>query len=135
MKKAIGLLLFGSLFLVDTPAEASGSVARPTQLQDRQLQGRQRQVDPLYDQGKAVFKGRVRDYGKLMFCVVDPESGELAKLKRKTVKPFRDADATNFAASLYNCEMPEQQIAGLLTRNDLVAVVYYLNKRFKLMLA
>ncbi len=134
MKEAIGIMLIGSLFLADAPAEASGSVARPHQLQDQQLQARQRQVDPLYDQGKAVFKGRVRDYGKLRFCVVNPESGELAKLKRKTATQFRDAGVNDFAASLYNCEMPEQQIAGLLTRDDLVAVLYYLNKRFKLML-
>lgn len=130
VKRAFGIVLAGTLALVGAAADASGSFGRSQQLPERQ-----RQVDPLYDQGKAVFKGRVRDYGKLKFCVADPQSGELAKLKGKTVKPFREGDVNDFAASLYNCEMPEQQIAGLLTRDDLVAVVYYLNKRYKLKLA
>lgn len=128
MKRAIGIVLAAALVQISSPAAASGSFGR----QQPQLPERQRQVDPLYDQGKAVFKGRIRDYGKLKFCLVDPESGELAKLKGRTIKPFKEADINKFATSLYNCEMPEQQIAGLLTRDDLIAVVYYLNKRYKL---
>ena len=99
------------------------------------LQTPQQVVDPLYEQGKAVFSGKTRSRSeKVDYCVVAPGGTEAEKLKRKTVKPFKRASARQFALSLHDCDMPETKIAEILSQEDFRAVVYYLNKRYKLRL-
>lgn len=91
-----------------------------------------RPVDPLYEQGKAVYSGKVRSYGRIKYCIASPGQDAGGKLQKKTLKAYKRSSANEFALSLYNCDQPDQRIVDVLERSDLNAVVYYLNKRYKL---
>lgn len=89
-----------------------------------------RQVDQTYETGKAIYKGRASSAGKLKYCVeVD---NEIVPLKRKSLKPFKNASYNDVANKLYNCDSPETKIAEQLSKDEMLYVLYYLNKRFKL---
>ncbi len=130
MKKRFCLVMIAMLIAGNGAALASGSASGGFGQTDVRVQARQ--TDPLYDEGKAIYKGKKRGIGKIKYCLSEPETGELGKLRGKTVKPFRKGSVEAFAGSLVNCEMPDQQIATVMTRDDLIAVIYYLNKRYKL---
>ncbi len=89
-------------------------------------------VDQQYELGKSYYKGRLPDGSKLSYCI--KSSNGLAKLSRKSVKPFKKGPAANFVNSLYNCNAPDQKIAELFDDAEGSAVLHYLNKRFKLRL-
>lgn len=92
-------------------------------------------VDPTYERGKAVANGKIRDYGKAKVCVLPAnEEAKGGKLKRKTLKPYRSVDVNVFATRLYICDQPELKAGEALESGDFLAVIYYLNKRFKLKL-
>lgn len=90
----------------------------------------QRRVDQTYEIGKSIFNGRARGEPSLEYCV-DVE-GERLPVKRKSVKSFKKGTYNDFARSLYRCDEPESLIAESLTRDSLLYVIYYLNKRHKL---
>ncbi len=91
-----------------------------------------RQVDQTYEVGKAIFKGRQAGEPSLQYCVV--ADGEKVPLKRSTVKGYKNTTYDNLANSLYQCDQPEKLVAQGLTRDSLLYVLYYLNKRHKLKL-
>ncbi len=90
----------------------------------------QRAVDQTYEIGKSIFNGRARGEPSLEYCI-DVE-GERLPVKRKSVKSFKKGTYNDFARSLYRCDEPESLIAESLTRDSLLYVIYYLNKRHKL---
>ncbi len=90
----------------------------------------QRRVDQTYEIGKSIFNGRARGEPSLEYCI-DVE-GERLPVKRKSVKSFKKGTYNDFASSLYRCDEPESLIAESLTRDSLLYVIYYLNKRHKL---
>ena len=90
-------------------------------------------VDPTYEAGKAIYRGRASNAPKLEYCVKG-EAEEMLPLKGKSVKSFKRATYNEFANALYNCEAPEKRIAQELEREDFLYVLYYLNKRHKLRL-
>jgi len=90
----------------------------------------QRRVDQTYEIGKSIFNGRARGEPTLEYCV-DVE-GERLPVKRKSVKNFKKGTYNDFARSLYRCDAPDSLIADSLTRDSLLYVIYYLNKRHKL---
>lgn len=89
-----------------------------------------RPVDQTYELGKAIYTGRAKGEPSLDYCL-DVE-GEKIPLKRKSVKTFKESTYNEFANNLYNCDEPDQLVADSLTRDSLLYVVYYLNKRHKL---
>lgn len=89
-------------------------------------------VDQQYELGKSVYKSRLPDGSKLAYCV-KTEKG-LKKISRRAVKPFKKGPASAFVNSLYNCQQPNVKIADLITGDQGSAVLYYLNKRYKLRL-
>lgn len=93
-----------------------------------------RVVDQAYEAGKSIYTGRNEVYGKLKFCINDTASAEKAKVTRKTLKAYKGTNIQEFAANLYNCDAPEQQIYKQLDSEDMNLVLYYLNKRYKLKL-
>ncbi|WP_086931784.1 hypothetical protein [Agarilytica rhodophyticola] len=95
----------------------------------------QRITDPAYEYGKALFKGRNKKYKKVKFCTVseEAESG-VTKIKGKTMKPFRKSTYQKVASTLRNCAQPDQAAHQLLTNDDLFALVYYIDKRYRLKL-
>jgi len=90
----------------------------------------QRQVDQTYEVGKAIFTGRAKGEPSLEYCI--EVEGEKVPLKRKSVKSYRKATYNDFAKGLYRCDEPDTLIAESLTRDSLLYVVYYLNKRHRL---
>ena len=91
-------------------------------------------VDPLYEEGKAVFNGKTSRHGKIDYCVRVPGSSEVEKLRRKTLKSFKRSKVREFAESLHDCNMPDRKIAEVLGQEDFRAIIYYLNKRYRLKL-
>ncbi len=124
MAAVSGVLISGS-------AMASGSLGSGSSFPDRPI----KQVDPFYEHGKALVKGRVRDYGKIRYCLRAPNSDDGRKLGGRSAKQYREDTAQNLALALYNCDVPEQNIADVLQRDDLLAVLHYLNVRYKLNLS
>ena len=92
----------------------------------------QKKIDQLYETGKSYYKSRQANGSRLEYCVKG-DSG-LKKLSRRTVKRFKKGPASDFVGSLYNCTNPSQKIADAIPENQGDAVLYYLNKRFKLRL-
>lgn len=92
----------------------------------------QRQVDQNYEVGKAIYLGRAKGEPSLEYCIAVGE--EKKPLRRKSLKTFKQSTYTDFAGSLYRCDEPEKLIADSLTRDSMLYLVYYLNKRHKLKL-
>lgn len=92
-----------------------------------------RKVDKLYEEGKSYFKAKVNNGASLKYCV---QSGdELKKLSKRSLKPLRKSNEQAFAASLYNCDTPDQTILAVVGQDKMSAIVHYLNKRYKLKLS
>ncbi len=91
-------------------------------------------VDPLYEEGKAVYSGKTSRSQRIDYCVLVPGGSEVQKLRRKSLKSFKRSSVRDFAVSLHDCDMPERKIADVLDQADFRAVIYYLNKRYKLKL-
>jgi len=92
----------------------------------------QRQVDQTYEVGKAIFTGRAKGEPSLEYCIA--VEGEKVPVKRKSIKTYKQSTYNEFASGLYRCDEPDTLIADSLTRDSLLYVVYYLNKRHKLKL-
>lgn len=90
----------------------------------------QRQIDPVYEQGKAIFRGRSDGEPSLSYCVAS--EGEIVPVKRKSIKAFKKTSYEELAQNLYNCDAPDTLVANELTRDSLLYVLYYLNKRHRL---
>jgi len=89
-------------------------------------------VDQQYELGKSYYKSRLADGSKLEYCVKG-DSG-LKKLSRRSAKQFKKGSVSAFVDSLYNCDSPDQKIADLVSDEQGNAILYYLNKRYKLRL-
>ena len=90
-------------------------------------------VDPTYESGKAVYTGRSKNAPKLQYCLRVGE--ETVKLKRKSIKQFKQSSYSDLAKNLYRCDVPAQAIKTELEKQQFLHVLYYLNKRYKLNLA
>ncbi len=101
----------------------SGNSSRPTRSAE----------DITYEYGKSIFTGRSVRYGRIKFCVPDA-SNKLSKVKKSTLKLFAGVSVKEFSNNLYDCNSPNQKIMTVLKKADLTALVFYLNKRYKLRL-
>ena len=94
--------------------------------------GTSQRVDPQYELGKSYYKASQTSAAKLEYCVkVDDK---LKKLSRSSVKKFKRGSVDEFVNALYNCAEPNQRIADVIADEQGSAILYYLNKRFKLRL-
>lgn len=92
----------------------------------------QKRVDQQYELGRAYYKASQADGTQLEYCVKNGDS--LKKLGRRSVKPFKKGPASDFIASLHSCADPSLKIADAVGDEQGQAILYYLNKRFKLRL-
>ncbi len=90
-------------------------------------------IDQQYELGKTYFRARQSDGTQLEYCVKN--GSELKKLSRRSVRSFKRGPASAFVDSLYNCANPDAKIADLVADDQGDAILYYLNKRFKLRLS
>jgi hypothetical protein len=89
-----------------------------------------RQVDQVYETGKAIFNGRAKGEPALQYCVAVGD--QKIPVQRKSLNTFKNSSFNDFAESLYLCDQPEKRVSESLTRDSLLHVVYYLDKRHKL---
>ena len=95
-----------------------------------------RQTDPYYEQGKAIYRGKVKEYKGIKYCLFAPDQEtKTTKIKSKTIKPFKGSKLQEFAKQLRSCDNFEEYTVTLLSRDDMLILLYYLNKRYKLKLA
>jgi len=92
-------------------------------------------VDQNYEQGKAIFNGRLAGTSKISYCIKDQNAdGELVPVKRKSLKSYKRSSYQTISENLYNCDSPDTRIIDELKRDDYLYVLYYLNKRYNLAL-
>ncbi len=97
--------------------------------------GYESRTDPIYEQGKAVYKGRIKEYGKVKYCLVSAESETGAiKIKRKSMKRYKKQSVQALVNDLRFCEQESGKLTQVLSREHLSYLVYYLNKRYRLKL-
>lgn len=92
----------------------------------------QKKVDEQYELGKSYYKAAQADGSRLEYCIKSDDG--LKKLSRRSVKPFKKGLASTFVDNLYSCADPNQKIADAVADNQGTAILYYLNKRYKLRL-
>jgi len=92
----------------------------------------QKKVDQQYELGKSFYKARQADGSRLEYCVKSDKG--FKKLSRRSVKQFKKGPVSNFVDSLYSCSNSSQKIADVVSDDQGSAILYYLNKRFKLRL-
>jgi len=92
----------------------------------------QRKIDQQYELGKSFYKSRQADGSRLEYCVKGDKG--LKKLSRRSAKPFKKGPASAFVDSLYSCADSSLKIADAVSDDQGEAILYYLNKRFKLRL-
>ena len=89
-------------------------------------------IDRLYEEGKSYYRAKLADGTQLEYCIKG-DSG-LTKLSRKSVKPFKKGLSVEFINRLYSCTDPNLKIVDAVPANQSDAILYYLDKRFKLKL-
>lgn len=89
-----------------------------------------REVDEVYEFGKALYLGRAPGSKKINYCV--KVEGEPKKLRGRSLRSYKGAKQLDFANALYNCNQPEQLALLELEKEQVAYVLYYLNKRYKL---
>lgn len=94
------------------------------------IDSRSRAVDQNYELGKSIYRGRKAGEPTFEYCIV--VEGEKVPLKRKSIKAYKNTTYDELATNMYQCDQPEKQIAAGLTKDSLLYVLYYLNKRHKL---
>jgi len=92
----------------------------------------QQAKDPSYERGKALLKGRIKNYRGVQVCLLDTETGKLHKPSKNKLQPYRKVKAVKLALQLFNCKQAETLIAKIYKGNDLAYLVYYLDRRYKL---
>ena len=113
---------------------SSASVfARGGGFDGREDQQKRAPVDEYYELGKTYFNSPQANGSKLEYCVLTADIG-LKKLSRKSVRSFRNGSESNFTGKLLHCPEPALRIMELVPAEESDAILYYLNKRFKLSL-
>ncbi len=129
---AINLIVLCAALILPGLGSASGTVPGNAPNFDPRRSQFGRPVDQLYEIGKALYKGRTGDHGKLKFCVAEKGADVGPKIRGKSVKPFKGGNAHAFADHIYNCDDPEQRLTKLMGEPEVFAVLYYLDKRYKM---
>ena len=89
------------------------------------------EVDEAYELGKSVYHGREQGVPSFSYCITTAE-GEKKKLKRKTIKSYKNTTFSKLASNLYNCKALDKHIKTDLPKSEFLHVLYYLDKRYKL---
>lgn len=124
IRSGLGALLLANI-IATNGSHASGSL-------ELNQEGYQTRVDQLYEKGKGYFHSSDVDGARLKYCVRDGE--QTARVSRKSLKPYQKTSPTMLSDHLVNCDQPENLIADLLDQEKMTAVLYYLDKRYRLQL-
>ncbi len=92
----------------------------------------QKKVDTLYEEGKSYYYARGENGKRIDYCIKNGD--RLERVSRRSLKQFVNTSAEELSAHLCDCDQPEKMIDGRLDDRQLTAVIYYLNKRYRLSL-
>lgn len=92
----------------------------------------QNNVDTLYEEGKSYYYARGDDGKRIDYCI--KKGDQLERVSRRSLKQFVNTSADELSAHLCDCDEPGKMIDGRLDDRQLGAVIYYLNKRYRLSL-
>jgi len=95
-------------------------------------------IDSVYALGKSIYMGDGQRVRGLTVCLSvyekDDDGPRAVRISRDVLKPFKGRPVIALATRLVDCEAPSSQVALLLDRVEFRALVYFLNKRFRLRL-
>ena len=97
-----------------------------------QGEGSTTRVDRLYESGKSVYYAKGSNGESVQYCINDGEQSE--RVSRRTLKPFVGSSVNELTARLVRCDDVERPVSELLDQSEVDAIVYYLNKRYRLSL-
>jgi len=92
----------------------------------------QTKADHFYEEGKTIFYAKGADGKPVNYCIKQAE--QLERVSRRTLRQFENTSAEELSAHLRNCDQPEQMIEEQFDDRQLSAMIYYLNKRYRLSL-
>lgn len=133
-------ILFAMLATIvfDGPAHPTGGgVPNPDRLDGGLI--RRNDLGPLdktFTLGKSIYMGRGRKVRGLRVCLsvkeVDGDGLTAIRLSRRVLKPFKGGSIIALTSRLVDCRAPKSQVALILGRTEFRALVYFMNKRFRL---
>ena len=100
---------------------------------EKEILGIRKPVDKYFELGESHYKSPLADGSRLEYCVPTAESG-LKKISRRSVRSFRNGPKSRFVNKLLHCSDPSVKIVEIVPAEETDAILYYLNKRFKLRL-
>jgi len=115
-----GLHASGSEFYGSSSSYGSNKVAKSYK----------KKVDQLYEKGKARYYATNSTGQRTRYCVKKEDSVE--SVSRRSLKDFRGTSEDTLKSNLVHCDLPEETIASSLENDQATALVYYLNKRYRL---
>lgn len=93
-------------------------------------------LDKTFALGKAIYMGRGRKVRGLKICLSFNQKNEdgprAVRLSRKVLKPFKGGSILALTSRLVDCRAPKSHVALILNRTEFRALVYFMNKRFRL---
>ena len=100
---------------------------------EAEILGIRKPVDKYFELGESYYKSPLADGSRLEYCVLTAETG-LKKISRRSVRSFRNGPKSRFVNKLLHCSDPSVKIVEIVPAEETDAILYYLNKRFKLRL-
>ena len=100
---------------------------------EKEILGIRKPVDKYFELGESYYKSPLADGSRLEYCVLTAETG-LKKISRRSVRSFRNGPKSRFVNKLLHCSDPSVKIVEIVPAEETDAILYYLNKRFKLRL-
>lgn len=89
-------------------------------------------IDRLYESGKSVYYAKGSGGESVQYCIND--GGQVERVSRRTLKPFVGSSVDDLTARLVRCDDAENPVSQHLSQDEVDAVMYYLNKRYRLSL-
>ena len=100
---------------------------------EKEILGLNKPVDEYFELGESYYKSPRADGSRLEYCVLTDKTG-LKKISRRSVRSFRNGPKSHFVNKLLHCSDPSVKIVDIVPAEETDAILYYLNKRFKLRL-
>ncbi|MBX2869125.1 MAG: hypothetical protein KTR18_10645 [Acidiferrobacterales bacterium] len=123
MKNTLMTLATVLLFAASATAFSSGTESYGTAYKTKK-------VDQLYEKGKASYYAKDTNGQRLRYCVKTDEN--VQKVSRKSLKTFAGTSETELTNNLVSCDSPDSKITSIVDSEQVSAMVYYLNKRYRL---
>ena len=128
-----------AVFFSGAVNHAFAGMANPERLDSGTFNGNELRLDnSAYILGKSIYQGKGKNVPGLRICLSDYDDEEDApkavRLTRKALRPFRGRHITALTSRLVDCEAPTSQVALILNRVEFRALVYFMNKKFRLRL-